>query len=382
MEECLDAGGPIVYQREGGWSFDGKTAGYRLHKQWHTAASGDAVASIPLRVDDETVAVLSIRQRADRPFTEEQVEQIRTKVEPLAPALILTQHANRSLTRHMADSVHAMIDALTTPGKVGRRITVGMIAVGLVWFTFGTMNYELAVPAVVTAAEIRHISSPFDGVLTAAHAVEGDRVSRGDVMEEFDRRDPEQERTQLLAELALQERIMDRARAQESPYEVQLGLAQQAVVNAKLAMVDRRIEQATITAPIDGVIVVGDLRKWISSVVAQGDPLFQVAPMDRWTLELQVPEASSAELSPDLAGSFATYARPQDVRRFRISRVLAAAQARDTRNVYIAEADVDARNDWIRPGMEGIAKIQLGPKPVWWIAFHRVIDYLRIHLWL
>ena len=175
---------------------------------------------------------------------------------------------------------------------------------------------------------------------------------------------------------------MDRARAQESPYEVQLGLAQQAVVNAKLAMVDRRIEQATITAPIDGVIVVGDLRKWISSVVAQGDPLFQVAPMDRWTLELQVPEASSAELSPDLAGSFATYARPQDVRRFRISRVLAAAQARDTRNVYIAEADVDARNDWIRPGMEGIARIQLGPKPVWWIAFHRVIDYLRIHLWL
>jgi len=32
--------------------------------------------------------------------------------------------------------------------------------------------------------------------------------------------------------------------------------------------------------------------------------------------------------------------------------------------------------------MEGVAKVHLGPRPVRWIALRRVMDYLRLHLWL
>jgi hypothetical protein len=35
----------------------------------------------------------------------------------------------------------------------------------------------------------------------------------------------------------------------------------------------------------------------------------------------------------------------------------------------------------MRPGMEGSARIVVGKRPVWWIALHRGIDYIRYH-WL
>jgi hypothetical protein len=35
-----------------------------------------------------------------------------------------------------------------------------------------------------------------------------------------------------------------------------------------------------------------------------------------------------------------------------------------------------------RPGMTGVAKISIGWRPLAWIATHRLIDYLRIKLWI
>ncbi len=382
MEECHDVAAPIVFQRDGGFVGEGTSASYRMHKQWHGAAKGATVASIPLRSGERTVAILSIRQRSQESFTHESIEQLRSKVEPFAPALILTHRANRTMAQHVFDTCHETLQAARAPGHIGRKVAAAVVLIAGCWFTFGSMDYELGVPAVVTAAEIRHISSPFDGALTTAHVVEGDHVARGDILCELDHRTLDQEKAQLLAELAMLERVMDKARAEASPFEVKLALAKQELVDAQLDIVTRRIEQATITSPIDGVVVAGDLRKMIGGIVARGYPLFEVAPLDRWTLELQVPEASSEELNAQLSGTFASYARPEDVREFSISRVLASARIHDTKNVYVAEADIDARGDWMRPGMEGVAKINMGAHKVWWIALHRVIDYLRINLWI
>jgi hypothetical protein len=382
MGECLDAGAPIVFQKEEAWSTEQTTRSYRLHKQWHAAAKGDAVASIPLRAGDAIVAVLSLRSRSDRPFAPGRVEEIRGKVEPFAPALVLAQRASRGLLRHVLDSCHSIIASLITPGRLAAKFAAAVATALLLWFCFGSMDYDLAVPCTVTAAEVRHVSAPFDGVIASSGFVEGNRVSQGNVLCELDHVDLDQQKAQLLAELSVWERTMDRARATESPVEVQLALANQQLVQAKLDIVNRQLEQATLEAPFDGVIVSGDLRKRIGGVVARGDPLFEIAPLDRWTLQLDVPESSAAHLKPQLAGTFASYARPEKVRTFRVSRVLGAAEVRDSRNVYVTEADISAEGDWMRPGMEGIAKIRIGPRPVWWIALHRVIDYVRINFWL
>ena len=125
-----------------------------------------------------------------------------------------------------------------------------------------------------------------------------------------------------------------------------------------------------------------DLRKLIGSVVTRGDPFFKVAPLHSWTLELEVPESASANLTSGLGGFFASYAQPAQTGELTVSRVLPEAQIRRGNNVYVAEAEVVTPANWLRPGLEGVAKVHLGRRRVWWIVLHRAVDYLRMNLWL
>jgi hypothetical protein len=382
MEECYDAQQPIVYHSKGAWSANGENTEYRLHKQWFTAASGDAVASIPLRAGDKIVAVLSIRKRAEESFAHGQIDEIRTRVEPFAPALLLARDATRGLVRHAADSVGNTVAALTGPGRRGMKAVAAIIAVAIGWFVFGTMEYQLAVSCLVAPAEVRHVTTPFDGVLASAAVIQGDYVQRGDVLCEMDQRDLDQQRAELTAEIAVLERERDRAMAETSPVDVQLALAKQRLAQAKLDVVNTRIEQATVRSPIDGVVVCGDLRKRIGGVLTRGEPLFEVAPLDKWMLELHVPDADADELKTDLEGVFAPHARPEQAEPFRVVRIRPSAEVLDQKNVYVAEADIDLPFAWMRPGMEGVAKIRIERRPVWWLVLHRAIEYVRLNLWL
>ena len=382
MEECLDAKRPLVCQSGKGWSDEEFGHGYRLHKQWRGAAQGDAVASLPLHVDDRCIAVLSMRRRAEDPFNPELLAKVTAMVEPFAPALLLTLRAHRSLWRHAKDSIRGAVEVAIRPGHVGTKVLAALGLVFALWFVFGSLDYSLTVPCKVRPGMIRHVSAPFEGMLTSATVVEGDRVRKGDVLCELDHRELDQQRTELSAELAVLERTKDRARADNLPVEVQLALANQQLVQARLDLVDLRIERATLLAPFDGVIVSGDLRKSIGGIMARGESLFEIAPFSDWTLELFVPDSASGDLDTDLSGFFASYARPEESRPFRIERIIPKAQVENGRNVFVAEARIGGRADWIRPGLEGVAKIQVGRRGVWWITLHRAIDYLRMNFLL
>ena len=69
MLECLDRQDVIVYQNEkSGWDNEKLSSNYYIHKQWHEAAGGAAVASIPLMDEDQCYAILSLRRDATKPI--------------------------------------------------------------------------------------------------------------------------------------------------------------------------------------------------------------------------------------------------------------------------------------------------------------------------
>ncbi|MFH1747183.1 MAG: HlyD family efflux transporter periplasmic adaptor subunit [Planctomycetota bacterium] len=382
MEECLDAGIAIASPDLGSESNGNTKSGYRLHQQWRAAVKGDAVASIPLRIGEDLAAVLCLRHRPDQPFTEEQLEQIRGHVEPYAAALRLLRKANRGPLRCARDAVGSALGSMVARGHIGRKVAVVLLAALAGWTVFGTMDYELTVSAVVQPRQTRHITAPFDGVLGAASALEGDVVTRGDVLCQFDQREVEQQRAEMVAEINVYERKKDQALAEDDPVSFQLALASQKLARAKLDTINTRIARCTIRAPIDGIIVSGDLRKSLGGVVQLGDPLFEIAPMQAMVLELQIPEADADELALDLSGTFASHARPEHARPFCITRIHPRTEVRTQGNMCIVEASADLAGTWMRPGMEGVAQVHVGRRHVWWIGLHRFLDYLRLKFWL
>ncbi|MCH7994273.1 MAG: hypothetical protein IIB57_07495, partial [Planctomycetes bacterium] len=80
MEECLDAQKAIAYPPPRDDPNSAGDAHYHVHKQWHGAAKGDAVASIPLCIDGEPAVILSLRQHGDQAISAKTLEDIRSKV--------------------------------------------------------------------------------------------------------------------------------------------------------------------------------------------------------------------------------------------------------------------------------------------------------------
>ncbi|UCG15473.1 MAG: HlyD family efflux transporter periplasmic adaptor subunit [Phycisphaerales bacterium] len=382
MEECVDFGKLLFCQKSDSWSAVSKSTGHRLHKQWHNATRGAAVASIPLNTGDRCVAVLSLRHVSNSSFTLEDLQQIRDAVEPYASALLLLERAQRGLVRHAYESAWEGFAALVQPRRYGVKLTALLITLFAGWFLFGSLDYEVTVPCALQPAQLRHLTVPYESVLASVAVTAGDPVHAGQILCELDHQELDLEWAELRAEYAVAEQEVQRAMAGDSPVEARLAEANARLFRARLAIVEHRIDQATIRSPVDGVVVDGDLRERVRGVFRQGEPLFQVAPLGDWKLRLEVPEWAISELTVGLPGRFATHARPEKPEAFRVARIRPNAEIRDGRNVFVAEAGVNIDAAWMRPGMEGVAKITVDRRPVWWVTFHHIINYVRLHLWL
>jgi len=52
-------------------------------------------------------------------------------------------------------------------------------------------------------------------------------------------------------------------------------------------------------------------------------------------------------------------------------------------NHFMVKAEIlGPAQDWWRPGMTGLAKIEVGSRSIAWILIHDVMDFIRLKFWL
>jgi len=64
-----------------------------------------------------------------------------------------------------------------------------------------------------------------------------------------------------------------------------------------------------------------------------------------------------------------------------VERVTPISTAEDGRNYFRVEAALEEPVATLRPGMQGIAKIDAGDRRLLWIWTHELIDWLRLSTW-
>ena len=382
MEECADIGQPLVNQVAGRVDESRILTGSPLHRAWHESCGNAPVASIPFFVAEECVAVLSVRRSSGSSFTSEDIDEFHELVEPYTGGLEMVRRANRSFFSHLRLSTRRWFAELFGRGTWGRK---GLVLAGLTffgWFLFGSMNYRLTVPCSLTPSTRRTLAAPFDGMLLSAPHMPGDLVREGDILCRFDTRELQLEEARLASELKIFELDVSRALADDSPVDHKLGRASLRQTQANLDLLRFKIESSTLRAPYTGTILKGDLRERIGDAIPKGSVLFEVAAHSDWRLELMIPERDVAPVAAGLAGVFASRSRPDLSHEFCLTRVQPSAEKVGGKNVFVAEAEAEIEEEWMRSGMEGLAKIEVGPRAPWWIALHGLTDSLRMHLWL
>jgi len=382
MEECLDLGLALVCQEADDLSDENWATGGRLHQAWSQSQGGAAVSSIPICSGERIVAILSVQRPPRMGFKQEDLDEYKGLVEPFAETLEVIERASRSLPSHLKHSTGDLRKAFFARGAWGAKLKVMLPALAFLWLLFGRMDHEISVPCEVIPLASQQIGVPVDGVLQSVSARAGDKVNAGQELCRFETASLELELSKLTSRmsiLALEEKA---AVAGGEPIDIQLAKANRGEVQANIDLVNYRIESAVVRAPHAGVVVAGDLDARVGDVFRQGEQLFTLANGYGWQLELKIPEQNVAFIKPGIGGRFASMARPDEPREFKIASVEPSARMAGSHNIFVAKADADLSDEWMRAGMSGLANVELGRRASWWVLFHGMSDWLQLNLWL
>ena len=128
----------------------------------------------------------------------------------------------------------------------------------------------------------------------------------------------------------------------------------------------------------------GDWRERPLAPVERGEPMYEVAPLDAIRATLYVPENKIAELDVGDIGTLASASHPGRYVPFTVERINPIAEVIDGRNVFRTRVRIDEAGaaTWLRPGVEGVAKADVGEAPVIWVWTRDAVAWVRMKLWL
>ncbi len=156
------------------------------------------------------------------------------------------------------------------------------------------------------------------------------------------------------------------------------GIAQ---ADVQLGLIDEQLARLQIAAPIDGLVVSGDLSQSIGAPVQQGDVLFEVAPLDAYRLMLEVDERDVAYVQTGQRGNVMLAALPETTHSFTVTKVTPVSDSEEGTNFFLVEARLDEAPELLRPGMEGIGKVDIDRRRVIWILSRPLMTWLRLWSW-
>jgi multidrug efflux pump subunit AcrA (membrane-fusion protein) len=262
------------------------------------------------------------------------------------------------------------------------RAALLVLAVAAVYFlAFAKAEYRVAADSKLEGVFRRSIVAPFDGYIVDAKARPGDKVAAGAELGRLDDRDLRMQRVDLEAKILEVSRQIDEAMGKREIAKVNILDARKDQHQADLKVVTENLARTVMTAPFAAYVVSGDKTQSIGSPVRRGDVLYEVAPLESFRVDLEIPQADFAAIQIGQTGRMLLTSMPYKTFAITIVRVTPIAAARDGKTVFRAEAELEESDPLLRPGMQGVARIEVGERHLLWIWTHTVVDWLRVKLW-
>lgn len=349
-----------------------------VQAQQQLAADGAAV-TVPILAGARAVGAITW-QLPSTLVSDEFIAECRALAVVLGPILARLDDQSRWLSGSAVAAVVRGWRALTDPRRPSFAVGTTLFLAVFAWVALVDTSYRVTAKAVLEGQLQRVVAAPFEGFVAEAPVRAGQTVSRGALLARLDDRDLRLEQTRLAAELTQNERKRDEALAARDKAAISVAAAQVAEVEARLAQVEDRLLRTRIEAPFDGVVVSGDLSQSIGGPVEQGKTLFELAPMSGYRVVLKVDERDVRRVSPGQRGELVLSGTSGEKQAFTVRNV-STAGVDDGRNVFRVEAELDAANTKLRPGMEGVGKLVVGEETLLWIWTHRLVNWVRMALW-
>ena len=209
----------------------------------------------------------------------------------------------------------------------------------------------------------------------------GDFVKKGEVLGVLEDADLRLEARKWESTREQRRKEVRAAMANGDRSQVRILQAQMDQAQAELDLIAEQRLRTRLVAPFDGVITDGDLSQSLGSPVERGEVLFEVAPANDYRVILEVDGRDIGFVEEGQVGQLTFQALPGDPRSLTVQRITPISSAESGRNFFRVEAHLGGVRTGLRPGMDAVAKIDIGKRRLFWIWTHSILEWFRMVWW-
>jgi RND family efflux transporter MFP subunit len=377
MEEAIDQGGPVLYPPVPGRA----AAVSRAHEELAGKQGSGAICTVPLSSAHQIVGAITFERPVDRPFDDDALELGEAVGGLAGPMLEVHRREDQWLVVRAYWWYREQFEKLVGPGHLGFKLAGLMVAAVVLFLLFAKGEYRVAAETALEPLVQQAAVAPFNGYIRDAPVRAGDLVKQGTVLAALDDRELKLEWLKHRSEQEEQLKQYRQAMAEHNQAQVLIVSAQLEQTRAQIDRVEDQLQRTLVTAPFDGVVVSGDLTQSLGAPVERGSVLYEVAPLSSFRLILKVDERDVGDIKEGQRGNILLSAFPREPVPFQVQKITPVSTAKEGRNYFRVEAALDYDEPRLRPGMEGVGKIEVERRRYAWIWSHQAIDSLRLMLW-
>jgi RND family efflux transporter MFP subunit len=377
MEEALDQVTTVVEPGEPSQ----KAAVTRAHNELSGQQGHGAICTVLLPGQLGNIGALTLERAAHEPFDMDTVAGCETLAGLIGPILEMKQREARPFLLKGGEAFLGLLTGLLGSTHLKLKIFVLSAILLLVVSSFVEGGYRVSAPATIEGAVRQILVAPQEGYVKQASVRAGEVVEKGQLIALLDDRSLQLEHKKWQSEKNKVEKEYQEALAKRDRTELSILRAQIEQLDAELRLVESNLARTRLEAPFNGFVVSGDLSQSLGAPVQIGQVLFEVAPLDTYRVVLEVDEHDVAGLEADKAGQLVMAALPQTLFPITVSQIVPVAVSGEGRNFFRVEATLDEPSPLLRPGMRGVAKIDMGQRKLFWIWTHNLVDRIRLWGW-
>ncbi len=360
-----------------------KTTGSVLikHNQLKEEFRSTAIMTIPVQNEEKWLGAVLLERSSGAPFSRNEFDLVDTTVAIAGNLISDKQLIKRSIRRVIWDKFQGFTKN-TIANKYPVRTTVfGGLAIVVLCGVFISGKFEVKATASLEGAIERSVVAPFNGYIELSEKRIGDHVSLGEVLGQMDSSELELELIELTSKKAQAKSQIRESQASGDRAKAKIFQTQIDQVEAQVALLQNNIARTSLVAPYDGYIVRGDLSRQLGAAINRGDVMFVIAPLNQYRVVIEVDERDISYVAPGSSTRLILSAIPTEIIELTVKEIMPVATAAEGRNYFRVEAEITDDLQQLRPGMEGIARIDGGRRKLFWIWTREFMDWVRISFW-
>ncbi|MEE9335017.1 MAG: efflux RND transporter periplasmic adaptor subunit [Granulosicoccaceae bacterium] len=351
------------------------------HRAVLSGVRNGQICTVPLCSDKKIVGALLLEAHNQNKWTQHTIELQKQIAETIAPMVVMHQRAELGLTEQLKRNASSTLSRWISPRHMAWKLSGAAGLLIILLAAFIPVTHEIQTSAELVSTERRLITSPILGYVDQVHVSVGDIVSAGQPLLDLDVRDLQLQAQQFESQIENTASDYRAAMASHDRKKMAIVQAQLDQVRSELELINSQISRATIVAPVDGMIVNGEIAHLLGAPVERGKTLLEMAPESNYEIQLLVNETDIAYVKAGQIGALTLKSSPFEPISFSLSAIHPIATVGEGRTRFRVDAEPNSLVDGLRPGQTGVAKVEAGKAKLLWTWTHRMSAWLKLKFW-